>query len=137
MQLEEYAQLFHENQDIAWLDRIDKRYAWLKRHLLDFEDRHGRIFPADWEVSERIAVRFCQQTRDQLQQVVARRRAEVDVKLLLFAIAKTGAFEVLLAKRFAGGTLLDGADKVGGCVCVWVTCHPRFRVHTIIGRRVE
>ncbi|KAH8263011.1 hypothetical protein KR044_003043 [Drosophila immigrans] len=104
-QLEEYMHLFHENQDIAWLDKIDKRYAWLKRHLLDFEDKYGAVFPLDWEVSERITVEFCRQTRQQLSQIMAKRTNEIDVRLLLFAINKTQAFEQLLAKRFTGVTL--------------------------------
>lgn len=104
-QLEEYMQLFHENQDIAWLDKIDKRYAWLKRHLLDFEDKYGPVFPLDWEVSERITVEFCRQTRQQLSQIMAKRTNEIDVRLLLFAINKTQAFEQLLSKRFTGITL--------------------------------
>ncbi|CAD7093978.1 unnamed protein product [Hermetia illucens] len=108
LQLEEYVQLFHENQDIAWLDKIDKRYAWLKRHLLDFEEKFGRIFPVDWEVSERVTVQFCILTRDELTKIMARRRNEIDVKLLLFAISKTQAFEQLLAKRFTGVTLNSG-----------------------------
>lgn len=33
-----------------------------------------------------------------------RRRPEIDVKLLLFAISKTQQFELLLAKRFTGET---------------------------------
>ncbi|XP_022225128.2 vacuolar protein sorting-associated protein 53 homolog [Drosophila obscura] len=104
-QLEEYMHLFHENQDIAWLDKIDKRYAWLKRHLLDFEDKYGAVFPLDWEVSERITVEFCRLTRDQLSQIMAKRSNEIDVRLLLFAINKTQAFEQLLSKRFTGVTL--------------------------------
>lgn len=100
--------MFHENQDIAWLDKIDKRYAWLKRHLLDFEEKFGRIFPVDWEVSERVTVQFCILTRDELTKIMARRRNEIDVKLLLFAISKTQAFEQLLAKRFTGVTLNSG-----------------------------
>ncbi|XP_067623391.1 vacuolar protein sorting-associated protein 53 homolog [Eurosta solidaginis] len=104
-QLEEYVQLFHENQDIAWLDKIDKRYAWLKRHLLDFEDKFGSVFPLDWEVSERITVEFCRLTREQLSQIMAKRSNEIDVRLLLFAINKTQAFEQLLSKRFTGVTL--------------------------------
>lgn len=44
-------------------------------------------------------------TRDDLQRLLEKRRSEVDVKLLLFAIGKTVAFEQLLAKRFAGSTL--------------------------------
>lgn len=105
MQLQEYEQLFHENEDIAWISKIDKRYAWLKRHLLDFEERLGRIFPADWEVSERITVHFCIQTRDSMAAIMHKRRTEIDVKLLLFAIAKTQQFELLLAKRFNGTTM--------------------------------
>uniref|UniRef100_A0A1L8DW08 Vacuolar protein sorting-associated protein 53 homolog n=1 Tax=Nyssomyia neivai TaxID=330878 RepID=A0A1L8DW08_9DIPT len=111
LQLQEYVQLFHENQDIAWLDKIDKRYAWIKRHLLDFEDKFGKIFPIDWEVSERITVHFCQMTHEQLSKLMARRRMEIDVKLLLYAIGKTTAFEALLAKRFTGITLQDGSTK--------------------------
>ncbi|XP_054743279.1 vacuolar protein sorting-associated protein 53 homolog [Anastrepha obliqua] len=109
-QLEEYLQLFHENQDIAWLDKIDKRYAWLKRHLLDFEDKFGAVFPLDWEVSERITVEFCRLTHEQLTQIMAKRSNEIDVRLLLFAINKTQAFEQLLSKRFTGITL--GAEKL-------------------------
>lgn len=105
LQLQEYIQLFHENQDIAWLDKIDKRYAWIKRHLLDFEDKYGSIFPVDWEVSERITVEFCNITKSELSNIMAKRRTEIDVKLLLFAINKTYQFEDLLGKRFNGSTL--------------------------------
>lgn len=99
-------QLFHENQDIAWLDKIEKRYAWLKRHLLDFEDKYGKIFPYNWELSERITIEFCMITRNELSKVMSKRRTEIDVKLLLYAIAKTSAFEILLAKRFSGVTII-------------------------------
>ena len=47
----------------AWLDKIDHRYAWLKRTLMEFEDKFGRMFPPSWEVSERICVEFCEITR--------------------------------------------------------------------------
>lgn len=63
LQLAEYMQLFQENQDCAWLDKIEKRYAWFKRHLLDMEEKFGNLFPADWELSERLSVQFCRVTR--------------------------------------------------------------------------
>ena len=63
LQLAEYTHLFGANEESAWLDTIDKRYTWLKRHLIEFEERFGRLFPPDWEVSERIAVEFCHVTR--------------------------------------------------------------------------
>lgn len=108
MQLQEYQQLFHENQDIAWVDKIDKRYAWLKRHLLEFEEKLGNIFPMDWEISERITVQFCSVTSDELGKLMSKRKHEMHVKLLLFAINKTQQFEQLLGKRFNGLTVSEG-----------------------------
>lgn len=105
IQLQEYAHLFDENQDFAWLDKIDRRYAWIKKHLLDFESKFGTIFPQDWEISERIAVQFCHVTREDLAKLMNKRRSEIDVKLLLYAIQRTSNFESLLAKRFIGSTL--------------------------------
>lgn len=107
LQLQEYEQLFQDNEDIAWITKIDKRYAWLKRHLLDFENRLGKVFPLDWEVSERITIQFCLTTRDNLTSLMQKRRNEIDVKLLLFAISKTQQFELLLAKRFSGLILVS------------------------------
>ncbi|XP_015124851.1 vacuolar protein sorting-associated protein 53 homolog [Diachasma alloeum] len=111
IQLQEYAHLFDENQDIAWLDKIDKRYTWIKKHLMDFEQKFGTIFPLDWEISERIAVQFCNVTREDLSKLMQKRRLEIDVKLLLYAIQRTTNFESLLAKRFSGVTL-EGSDPL-------------------------
>jgi len=47
----------------AWLDKIDHRYAWLKRTLMEFEEKFGRMFPPSWELSERICAEFCEITR--------------------------------------------------------------------------
>src|SRR5699024_4400610 len=44
-ELSEYKTLFQDNQDIAWLDKIDKRFAWLKKHLIVFEEKIGFLFP--------------------------------------------------------------------------------------------
>lgn len=69
------------------------------------------MFPQNWEVSERIAVKFCHNTREELSKIMAKRKNEIDVKLLLYAIQKTTAFENLLARRFTGITLADSCDK--------------------------
>ncbi|XP_066261170.1 vacuolar protein sorting-associated protein 53 homolog isoform X1 [Euwallacea similis] len=110
LQLQEYDHLFQETEDTAWLDKIDKRYAWIKRHLLEFEDRLGNMFPQQWEVSERIAVQFCHKTREELSKIMVKRKSEIDVKLLLYAIQKTSAFENLLFKRFTGVTLRENLE---------------------------
>lgn len=117
IQLQEYAHLFDENQDFAWLDKIDRRYAWIKKHLLDFESKFGTIFPLDWEISERIAVQFCNVTREDLAKLMHKRRQEIDVKLLLYAIQRTTNFENLLAKRFSGITL-ESPDTINKSIIV-------------------
>uniref|UniRef100_A0A4W3IJ25 Vacuolar protein sorting-associated protein 53 homolog n=1 Tax=Callorhinchus milii TaxID=7868 RepID=A0A4W3IJ25_CALMI len=109
--LSEYLVLFQENQDVAWLDKIDRRYAWIKRQLVDYEEKYGRMFPVDWCMSERITVEFCHITRNELAKIMRTRAKEIEVKLLLFAIQRTTNFEGLLAKRFSGGTLTDGIVK--------------------------
>lgn len=111
MQLQEYTHLFDENQEFAWLDKIDRRYAWIKKHLMDFELKFGDIFPLDWEVSERIAVQFCNITREDLAKLMHKRSSEIDNKLLLYAIQRTSNFENLLAKRFLGVTLEDSSKQ--------------------------
>lgn len=63
MQLSEYVHLFHEAEDVAWIDKLDRRYAWFKKSLLSIEDKFGAMFPADWELSEQITVEFCSITR--------------------------------------------------------------------------
>lgn len=107
LQLSEYTVLFAEDQDVAWLDKIDRRYAWIKRALVEFEEKFGHIFPIEWEVSERICIEFCEITRKELSKIMPKRVTEIDVKLLLFAIQRTTNFETLIAKRFTGVTLQE------------------------------
>ncbi|KAI8441724.1 hypothetical protein MSG28_015253 [Choristoneura fumiferana] len=96
----EYEHLFSAEQEMAWLPHVERRYAWLKRHLLAFEEGVGSVLPRAWHLSRRIATHFCQITRRQLSEQLTARRGELDVKLLLYAIQKTGAFEQLLHQRF-------------------------------------
>ncbi|XP_075232091.1 vacuolar protein sorting 53 [Lycorma delicatula] len=111
LQLNEYSHLFHESEDIAWLDKLDMRYTWFKKHLLQCEDKFGAMFPSHWDVSERITVEFCHMTRQELTKIMAKRKNEIDVKLLLFAIQRTAALENLLAQRFSGVTLLEDSSS--------------------------
>ena len=54
---------------VAWLDKIDRRYSWLKRALVKFdEDFHG-TFPSEWHVEERISEEFCRITKYDIENV--------------------------------------------------------------------
>jgi len=105
LQLSEYNVLFSSSQDVAWLDKIDRRFAWLKRHLIDFEEKFAKLFPTTWDICERISVEFCLTTKRELSQIMKQRENAIDVKLLLFAIQRTIAFETFLSKRFTGHTI--------------------------------
>ncbi|XP_054281350.1 vacuolar protein sorting-associated protein 53 homolog [Macrosteles quadrilineatus] len=107
IQLDEYLVLFNESEENAWLDKIDRRYTWFKKHLLQCEDKFGAMFPPHWEVSERITIKFCLITRAELTKIMSKRAKEIDVKLLLYAIQRTSSLEQLLAVRFTGNTLLE------------------------------
>ena len=78
-ELAEYGIIFADGEEGTWLDKVDSRYNWLKRHLIDFEERLGPMFPPDWEMSERVAVEFCDVTRKQLERIMF--RSEVKLKL--------------------------------------------------------
>ena len=71
-ELAEYGIIFADGEEGTWLDKVDSRYNWLKRHLIDFEERLGPMFPPDWEMSERVAVEFCDVTRKQLERIMFR-----------------------------------------------------------------
>ncbi|XP_075988380.1 vacuolar protein sorting 53 isoform X2 [Anticarsia gemmatalis] len=110
VQLQEYQHLFSAEQECAWISFVERRYAWLKRHLLATEESLANIFPHSWRLSEAITQQFCKITRSELSNIMSSRRSEVDVKLLLYAIQKTYNFELLLHKRFTGTEL--GAEPV-------------------------
>lgn len=133
MQLSDYDMLFHESLEPSWLDKVDRRYTWLKRTLINYEEESAAIFPAEWAMPERICVEFCQRTkcveqtkirtpkkilfacfRKGLSSLMKSRAADLEVKLLLYAIQKTTAFEKFLALRFVSSKYME---EVSMCVC--------------------
>ncbi|ETN79872.1 Vps53-like protein [Necator americanus] len=100
-QLAEYTVLYAENEEGAWLDKIEERYKWYVRKLTDFE-RTGlaKVFPPDWDMGRLMTKEFCNVTRDVLYRMLTRRRPDLDFRLLGHAIQHTRMFEALLTKRF-------------------------------------
>lgn len=52
-QLAEYKELYEPSQAVAWLDKIDHRYAWLRTNLTPLERKIRTLFPPEWLVLER------------------------------------------------------------------------------------
>ncbi|XP_067032870.1 vacuolar protein sorting-associated protein 53 homolog [Acropora muricata] len=111
LQLAEYQKLFSETFEVAWLDKIDRRYSWLKRALVKFDEDFQGTFPSEWHVEERISEEFCNITKKDLSKIMGSRAQEIDVKLLLFAIQRTTTFENLLAQKFIHDSYEDNEDS--------------------------
>ena len=63
LQLSDYEVMFHESLEVAWLDKVDRRYSWLRRTLITYEEECVAIFPPEWGITEHICVQFCNNTR--------------------------------------------------------------------------
>ncbi|VDL48037.1 unnamed protein product [Hymenolepis diminuta] len=113
-QLAEYRELYEPSQAIAWLDKIDHRYAWLRTNITPLERKIRTLFPQEWLVLERLIVEFCRNTRKDLEVVMQRRKAEITHNLLVFAMQRTIAFESSLSKIATGATLIEEQKKVEG-----------------------
>uniref|UniRef100_A0A5K3FP21 Vps53_N domain-containing protein n=1 Tax=Mesocestoides corti TaxID=53468 RepID=A0A5K3FP21_MESCO len=111
-QLTEYRELYEPSQAIAWLDKIDHRYAWLRTNVTPLERKIRTLFPQDWLVLERLIIEFCRITRNDLEVVMQRRRTEITHNLLIFAMQRTIAFENSLSKVATGATLVVEKKKV-------------------------
>ena len=89
IQMKEYTIIFSSGEDDAWLDRVDRRYNWLKKHLIEFEERFGPLFPPDWEMSERIAAEFCRYTCF----------VEIDFDQMLKRVTRAGLAQLLSSRQ--------------------------------------
>ncbi|RUS20036.1 Vps53-like protein [Endogone sp. FLAS-F59071] len=99
LQLRDYRSVFQANEEVAALDNVSRRYAWLKRLLKICDEEHAEIFPPAWNVSECLCERFCEYTRKDLSDVLAK-SSNTDVKTLLKALQLTIEWESQLSKRF-------------------------------------
>ncbi|CAI7772944.1 unnamed protein product, partial [Closterium sp. NIES-54] len=104
-ELTAYQQIF-QGTDVARLDKVERRYVWVKRQLKLNEDV-WRIFPPAWHVQRLLCSQFCRITRAQLKEQLDGSKDRPDVTTLLQALERTLEFEDDLAKRFppapAGG----------------------------------
>ncbi|CAF2363222.1 unnamed protein product [Rotaria sp. Silwood2] len=72
-------------------------------------------------MAERLTVEFCKITRRELANIMLKRKNEIDVKLLRFAIEKTVGFEIIVEKRFQGNTLDHANNPITSHLNVKVT----------------
>ncbi|CAG8548135.1 3287_t:CDS:10, partial [Scutellospora calospora] len=104
-QLNDYKKIFRASDEIASLENTSRRYAWLKRVLKNYDEKHAAVFPANWRLSEFLSIQFCEILnkifiREDLVKTLSKTN-ELDVKTLLKNLQLTLEFENQLTKRFS------------------------------------
>ena len=64
-----YGQIFGTTGDTAALDRVERRFAWLRRRLRARDEVWG-LFPESWRILQRLCLLFAQATRVQLAEIL-------------------------------------------------------------------
>lgn len=100
LQLRAYRSVFKPNEEVSALDNTSRRYAWLKRLLKIHDEEHAHIFPGAWDVSRDLCLQFCQITKTDLSDILAKTASTVGVPLLLQVLQWTLEFETQLENRF-------------------------------------
>lgn len=107
LQLSDYRHVFPENSDVSSLEKLDRRYAWVKRVVATSEEEGAGLFPPHWRIAEAIFYQFCLWLRKDLVALLGARRETLDVKLLLAVLQKTVAFEKYATQRFGAPAAAD------------------------------
>ncbi|KAL3139007.1 hypothetical protein ABBQ32_005811 [Trebouxia sp. C0010 RCD-2024] len=103
-----YSQIFTPVGDTAQLDRVERRYNWLRKRLKGREEVWA-IFPEAWRLPQLLCLMFCQVTKSQVAEILDSRGAELvnNVEALLLAVKSTNDFEAEMARRFGGSVSED------------------------------
>jgi len=100
LKLREYRGLFRGNVELSSLDQVDRRYSYHKKLLKAYDEEHAGLFPGPWKVDEALCIKFCEDTKKDLSDVLNSTQ-NLDVKQMLRALNATIEFEGKLDKRFA------------------------------------
>nr|CEL64751.1 TPA: Vps53 family, N-terminal protein [Neospora caninum Liverpool] len=88
------------DRDASGLEVIDRRFAWLKRTMREFEGKHEALFPPRWRVKMHLAALFCRVTKQHLVDLLSCAQHTVDPILLVRLLHKTVEFELSLDAKF-------------------------------------
>lgn len=100
-ELTAYRQIF-EGTELARLDKVERRYAWIKRQMRTNEEI-WKIFPPAWRVLYLLCIQLCKATRVQLTETLDDLKEKPDVATLLQTLKSTTEFEKDLATAFGEG----------------------------------
>ena len=68
--LEDYVALYSYGKEGATIEQIDRRYAWCKRMIRNYDDTYLSVFPVDWEMPAYVATQFCKMTKQHITKIL-------------------------------------------------------------------
>jgi hypothetical protein len=98
--LSDYLQTFEFGTDTSKLEYTERRFLWLKRELVFFDEQLANIFPRGWAVDELLCLKFCELTRQQISDTLEAISATLSADVLTAVLRKTLDFERELCMRF-------------------------------------
>mmetsp|Transcript_26841 Transcript_26841/g.56887 ORF Transcript_26841/g.56887 Transcript_26841/m.56887 type:complete len:798 (-) Transcript_26841:48-2441(-) len=98
--LEEYKDIFQPPKEDSRLEMADRRFAWLDRMLLKFEERYSTIFPSSWKIPQALCEHFCHITRQHLVELLSTSHHSIDPELLVRTLRRSIDYENKLARKF-------------------------------------
>jgi vacuolar protein sorting-associated protein 53 len=70
LQLQPYEKLFGPDRPHFACDQIERRYAWFKRLLKNFDHKFQGVFPAHWRLALRLTLEFFERTKIHIAQLL-------------------------------------------------------------------
>lgn len=98
--LEDYKEIFQPPNEASGLDTAERRFAWLKRTLREYGEKHARHFPEQWRVPCGLCMHFCHVTRQHLVEILSTSHHTVDPELMVRVLRKSIDFENELARKY-------------------------------------
>eukprot|EP00931_Biecheleriopsis_adriatica_P034116 TRINITY_DN1973_c0_g1_i3.p1 TRINITY_DN1973_c0_g1~~TRINITY_DN1973_c0_g1_i3.p1 ORF type:complete len:845 (-),score=210.09 TRINITY_DN1973_c0_g1_i3:73-2607(-) len=98
--LEGYKDIFQPPKEASGLETAERRFAWLKRTLKEYEEKYASNFPESWRVPCGLCEHFCHVTRQHLVEILSTSHHTVDPELMVRVLRKSIDFENDLARKY-------------------------------------
>ncbi|CAJ1336960.1 unnamed protein product [Effrenium voratum] len=99
--LEGYKDIFQPPKEASGLETAERRFAWLKRTLREYDDKYKSQFPESWRVPCGLCDLFCHVTRQHLVEILDISHHTVDPELMVRVLLKSIEFENELARKWS------------------------------------
>eukprot|EP01065_Artemidia_motanka_P030131 TRINITY_DN36140_c0_g1_i1.p1 TRINITY_DN36140_c0_g1~~TRINITY_DN36140_c0_g1_i1.p1 ORF type:complete len:825 (+),score=349.54 TRINITY_DN36140_c0_g1_i1:89-2476(+) len=93
---------FPPHSDDARMERMERRFVWLRRRLKTYEDSLQGVLPTTWCVAAELSAQFCKRTKDDIEQQLTQLGQQgkgVNIEILVRVLQKTIDFERDLTAR--------------------------------------